>query len=205
MKPVIGIVGGIGSGKSHVASEFASHGGRLIAGDPLGHEGLRQSPLKEQVLSRWGHDILDAAGEIDRRRLGRIVFADPRELRALEAILYPYIGRRIREEIARAQSDPAVRFIVLDAAVMLEAGWDSVCDHIVFVDAPAAVRLERLQHTRGWTAQELERRELNQLPLNEKRKRADAVVDNSGEVKAAPQIFQLLIKWQLLSPTDMIQ
>ena len=197
-KPVIGIVGGIGSGKSFVSAEFARHGGHVIAADPLGHEALRQAHLRDRVVERWGKETLDASGEIDRRALGRIVFANPKELRALEAITYPYIEERVAQEIAKAESDPTVRFVVLDAAVMLEAGWADRCDHIVYIDVPREVRLDRLMKHRGWTEAELARREANQMPLEEKRRNADAIIDNQGDGSdIGPQVERLLKQWEV--------
>jgi dephospho-CoA kinase len=193
--PVVGIIGGIGSGKSVVAEAFAAHSGHLIAADRLGHEALRQPEILAQIVARWGTQVLDADGEIDRKRLAAIVFADANERHALEAMTHPCIGRRIREEIAKAGARPEIRLIVLDAAVMLEAGWHDVCDHQVFVDAPREVRLQRLQQ-RGWSAQELENREKAQMPLDEKRRHADAVVDNSGAPElVAPQVAALVQQW----------
>src|SRR5207253_9155202 len=101
-KPVLGLIGGIGSGKSRVADALARRGGRVIAGDLLGHEALRQPQVRDQVVGRWGRGVLNDQGEIDRRKVGAIVFADNAELRALEALTFPYIERRIAEEIARA-------------------------------------------------------------------------------------------------------
>ncbi len=194
--PVIGLVGGIGSGKSLVAAELAAHGGHLIAADQLGHEALRQPEIKAQLVARWGDRVLGPDGAIDRKRVAAIVFADPGELRALEAMTHPYIGRRIREEIARARVRPDVRLIVLDAAVMLEAGWHGVCDHLAFIDAPREVRLERLRKRRGWTARELDAREAAQMPLEQKRRHADAVIENAGPPEAvASQVQPLLALW----------
>lgn len=205
-KPVIGVIGGIGSGKSRVAAELVLHGGYLIAGDPLGHEGLRQPEIRQQVLQRWGTDILKETGEIDRRKLGRIVFANPEELRYLEGLLFPYIGRRIREEIVRARQNPQVRFIVLDAAVLLEAGWNNAVNYLVFVETRPEVRLERLLRNRGWTEMELRQRESNQMSLEEKKAHADAVIDNSGPEDAlALQIEQVLQKWNLLPGPTLVQ
>ncbi len=195
--PVVGIVGGIGSGKSLVAAEFAAHGGLLIVADQLGHEALRQPDIKAQVVARWG-DLLDAGGEIDRKRLAAIVFADATERKALEAMTHPFIGLRIREEIAKGSARPEVRWIVLDAAVMLEAGWHGACDRLVFVDAPRALRLERLTRKRGWSVQELDKRQSAQMPLEEKRRHADAIVDNSGPPEhVAAQVQALIAKWGL--------
>jgi dephospho-CoA kinase len=193
-KRVVGLIGGIGSGKSLVAEAFARHGARVISGDQLGHEALMQLPIKEQVVRRWGKDILDEQGQIVRRRLAALVFADPAELRALEALVFPWIERRIQEEIAAAQADPKVAFIVLDAAVMLEAGWNKVCDWLVYIDVPAEVRLRRLEQQRGWRAKEVTEREQAQMPLTLKKSRAAYTVDNSGSPEQTQQQVDQLVK-----------
>jgi len=195
-KPVVGLIGGIGSGKSLVAGEFRRLGAQVISGDALGHEGLRQPDLREAVVRRWGGEALGPDGEVNRRWLAGRVFADPAELQELEAILFPWIGRRIREEIDKAQADPTVSLVVLDAAVMLEAGWDGNCDRIVYVHAPRTERLRRLSERRGWTAKEVEAREQAQLPLTAKVSRAGDAVDNSGSPEGtARQVAGLLRQW----------
>src|SRR5471032_2979316 len=123
MIPTIGIVGGIGSGKSVVADAMQKLGGHLIAADPLGHEALRQPDIKAKLVDRWGKDILDAQGNPDRKKIGHIVFADANELRTLEALVFPFIEKRIIEEIAGARARGDVQFIILDAAIMIETGW----------------------------------------------------------------------------------
>src|SRR5262245_26171905 len=178
---VLGLIGGIGSGKSTVAAEFAKCGAAVIAGDQLGHEALRQPSIKKQIVARWGAKI-ETDGEIDRGKLGRIVFADPAERRELEALVHPEIKRRIEEEIQKAQADPRVTLIVLDAAIMLEAGWTGPCDALVFVDAPRETRLARLAQ-RGLSAKDVEAREQAQMPLEEKKRRADYVIENKGTVE----------------------
>src|SRR5262249_31949444 len=123
-------------------------------------------------------------------------FADPGALRDLEKILFPWIERGIREQIAAAEGDPAVRFVVLDAAVLLEAGWNKFCDKIVYVDAPREQRLARLARQRGWTEKEVEARARAQLPLTEKVSRADAAIDNAGTPEdLARQVAQWLGEW----------
>ncbi len=133
-----------------------------------------------QVRSRWGSDVIEGDGQINRRKLGAIVFADTKERTALQAIVFPWIDRRIREEIAQADADPGVRLIVLDAAIMLETGWDEACCRLVYIDAPLALRLARLVKNRGWTAQELTAREHAQMSPEQKRARADDVLMNDG-------------------------
>src|SRR5438552_1839733 len=101
-KPVVGLIGGMGSGKSRVAAEFIRRGARVISGDALGHEALRQPDVRDRVAGRWGRGILDDRGEIDRRRLGAIVFADPLALKALEALVHPWVRSRIAAEVEAA-------------------------------------------------------------------------------------------------------
>jgi dephospho-CoA kinase len=191
--PVIGLIGGIGSGKSRVAALLAERGVRVLSGDEAGHEALRQPDVRARVVERWGPGVLDAAGAIDRRRLAQRVFGAPAELRALEALVWPWIGRRLREQIASARPDPGVKFILLDAAVLLEAGWNDVCDRIVYVHAPRAVRLRRLAEQRGWSAKEVAAREQAQVSLTDKARRADFALDNSGPPEAlARQVDDLI-------------
>jgi dephospho-CoA kinase len=197
-KPVIGLIGGIGSGKSRVAAEFARRGARVIAGDQLGHEALRQPDVKARVVECWGPGVFDEGGEVDRRKVAAIVFNDTAQLQALEALVFPWIERRIAEEIARAQQEPAVALILLDAAVLLEAGWNKHCDWIVYVHAPRDVRYARLAAQRGWTAKEVDARASAQWSLTDKVSRADCVVDNSGPLEATSRkVDDLLRQWDV--------
>jgi dephospho-CoA kinase len=195
-KPVVGLIGGIGSGKSRVAAEFARRGAVILAGDQLGHEALLQSAVKEQVAERWGEGVFDDRGEIDRRKVARIVFADRDELRALEVMTFPWIERGIELGVRQAREDPGVALVVLDAAVLLEAGWNRYCDRLVYVHAPRAQRLARVAAQRGWTAKEVDARARAQMPLTDKVSRADDVIDNSrSPAETARQVDDLLRRW----------
>jgi len=195
--PVIGLIGGIGSGKSRVASVFAERGARIISGDEAGHEALRQPDIRERIVQRWGRGVLDEHGEISRRKLGAVVFARADERQALEAMVFPWIERQLRDHIAGATADPAVTLVLLDAAIMLEAGWNKVCDAIVYVHAPRAIRLQRLAEQRGWTEKEVESREHAQLSLTDKVTRADFAVDNSGSLQQlTTQVDNLIRSWR---------
>ncbi len=199
MLPVIGIVGGIGSGKSAAARVMQSLGGRLIVADALGHEALRQPVILTSLVERWGTGILNDIGEIDRRRVGHIVFADEAELRALEALVFPYIDRRIREEIAHANADTTAKFVILDAAILFETGWNRHCDKVVFIDSPRELRLARVAQSRGWDEAELARRESRQLLVDEKQARSDAVIGNTGDfVKLEKEVKDTLVRLQLI-------
>jgi dephospho-CoA kinase len=196
---VVGLLGGIGSGKSQVAAEFARHGARVVSGDGLAHQALRQPRVKEQVVRRWGPGMLDEKGEVRRRELGAVVFADPAQRQALEEMVHPWIKERIRAEVEAARRDPRVALVVLDAAIMLEAGWDGACDRLVYVEAPREVRLRRVAEQRGWTAREVEAREGAQMPLTDKAARADHVLDNSASLEhLGCQVLALLRQWGLL-------
>jgi dephospho-CoA kinase len=197
---IVGIVGGIGSGKSAVAAAMQSFGGHLITADKLGHEALLQPHIKDELRERWGYGILDLkTREVDRKKIAAIVFADAAELRFLEAQVFPYIEARIRDEIERARTLPDVKFIILDAAILLEAGWDKQCNRVVFVQAPDAVRYARLKENRGWSEDDVRMREAVQMPLAEKMNRADAVIVNDGEPeKIVPQVKDALERWRII-------
>jgi len=186
--PVVGVIGGIGAGKSLVASEFASRGGFLLDADQIGHTLLEQSPCRDRVLERFGEEILAPFGDfgvrrpIDRRALGSIVFSRPEALRDLESILHPAMRKTFERAIARESRRGRVPAVVLDAAILYEAGWDTLCDFVVFVDAEPEIRLARLEASRGWTLEVLTAREKLQGPLEEKRRQADHVLTNNNDL-----------------------
>jgi dephospho-CoA kinase len=195
VKPVLGLLGGMGSGKSSVAAEFAKHGGKVISADQLGHEALRQPEIRDAIVKHFGGDIVAKDGSIDRKKLGAKVFVEERERKALEKLVHPWITRRIDEEIAQANAQDEVLFIVLDAAIMLEAGWNNVCDWLVYIHVPREQRLQRLAQHRGWSEREVAARERAQMPLGEKRRRADFTIDNAGSPeKTARQVDELVAR-----------
>ncbi|HVL13505.1 MAG TPA: dephospho-CoA kinase [Gemmata sp.] len=196
-KPVVGLIGAIGAGKSTAANCFAKRGGFVIDADALGHEALRQPKVIAALVARWGEGVKKPDGSLDRRAIGRIVFADPAERSELESLVFPHIGRRTAEEIARGTAHPDSRFVVLDAAVLLEAGWDGNVDRIVYVDAPRDVRLARLAARSGWSEGDLAAREAAQWPAEVKIARADAVIANDatpGELQR--RVDTLLTEWK---------
>ena len=180
---VIGIIGGVASGKSLAAQIFADLGAEVLSGDQIGHEVLGDPEVTAAARDRWGETILDGAGQIDRSRLAAIVFrdGDENELRFLENLTHPHIAHRLQEAIDDL-SARGVRAVVLDAAVLLKAGWDEMCDGIVFLDTPLEIR-QAFALNKGWDETELARRESNQFPLDVKRSRADWILDNSGSAE----------------------
>jgi dephospho-CoA kinase len=189
--PVIGLTGGIGSGKSRVADLLKGRGACVIDADAVGHEVLEVPDVRDLVVARFGPQVLRPAsrpGEekdrVDRRLLGSIVFADPEALRDLERIVHPRMCLEFEQRIARESERGVEPMLVLDAAILLETGWDRVCDLVVFVDASFPVRLDRVSHTRGWTLEDLKSREAAQWPVDRKRDRADVVLRNESGLEA---------------------
>ena len=185
---VIGIAGGVGSGKSSVAKHLASLGAVSLDADQIGHDVLDAMEVKEQLVERWGASIMTASGEVDRAAVSEIVFGQRpeslSELSFLEKLIHPRIAGRLEKRIKELEQAGEFKILVLDAAVMFKAGWDRFCDKFVFVDATETARLARCQQ-RGWTAEEFRQREASQQSLGLKRGRADWVVDNSGAPEQA--------------------
>jgi dephospho-CoA kinase len=179
---VIGLLGGVASGKSWVAAQLAQMGAGVLDADRAGHEVLRRTDVEQAARSRWGDSIFTPAGHIDRARLARIVFSqEPRaiaERTFLQQLTHPEIGEVLARQADKFRA-AGCRAAVLDAPLLLEAGWDKLCDVLLLVDAPRNVRLARAE-ARGWSHSDFSAREDAQESLDLKRSRADVIIDNSG-------------------------
>jgi len=202
---VIGLLGGIASGKSLIANYLVKKGAVLLDADRTGHEVLKLKAVKDTARQRWGDKIFNPDGEIHRPALAAIVFAPPPrgpiELQYLEELTHPRIAAALCSQIDYLRQQNEAPAIVLDAPVMLKAGWNRFCERIVFVEVPESVRWKRAQ-ARGWTHEDFERRESAQESLDSKRRFADVVIDNSGSLAATyAQVDRL---WPLLiSPANI--
>jgi dephospho-CoA kinase len=180
---VIGLIGGVASGKSKVAQMLLELGAGLLDADRTGHAVLAEdADVHAALRRRWGEGVFGKQGRVDRSAIAARVFGEgsaaDAERRFLESLLHPRIGARLRnqgQEFAAA-GRPAV---VLDAPLLLEAGWQPMCDLILMVDASRETRLARAK-LRGWTEEEFEQRESAQLSVDVKRLAADAIVSNDG-------------------------
>jgi len=201
---VIGVVGGIASGKSFVTSHLKSFGAVVLDADRIGHEVLLTEPVKAAIRRQWGDDVFTSAGEVDRSRLAAIVFDlnQPEQLKRLEKITHPIIAERLRAEIKRLGESGEVDHLVLDAPIMVKAGWNVFCDAIIFVDASSQLRRERAS-TRGWTSGMFDNREAMQAPIDEKRRIATHVVDNNGSREQT--IGQLNEIWERITSNAVPQ
>lgn len=179
---VIGLAGGVASGKSTVAKLFEELSAIRLDADRIGHEVLLAADVKTKLRQEFGPEIFNAAGEVDRKQLAALVFGTDqtsrRHLQTLEAISHPRISQRLAAELESLRQAGAVA-AVLDAAVMFKAGWDRFCTRIVFIRVPLEVRRARALQ-RGWAAGELEAREHNQTPLAEKELKATDFLNNSS-------------------------
>lgn len=183
-KPVIGLLGAPGSGKSHVARLWAQMGAAVIDADALAKAVLDEPEVRGRLVAWWGPGVLTEDGRIDRAAVGRRVFDDPAELARLESVIHPKVNARRGQLREMYRADAEVTAIVEDCPLLLERELAGDCDVLVYVDAPRGVRLERVAQTRGWDAAELHRREKNQLPLDIKRARADYVFDSDADPSA---------------------
>lgn len=181
--PVIGLTGGIAAGKSTVSGRLAALGAHVIDADRVGHRVLMRGggEAHAAVVRAFGAEILDEAGEIVRARLGRRVFADPARLAELNRLTHPPMAERMRREIEEVRARPSPPpFIVLDAAVLFEAGWESLCDEVWTVSTAPERALERLVARNRLTPEAARARIDAQLGNPEREARADRVIRNDG-------------------------
>lgn len=177
---VIGLAGGIGSGKSEVARALAEFGCVVSDSDKAAREALDRRDVRDTLVEWWGPEVLGDDGRIDRKRVAAVVFGDPEQRLRLEELVHPIV-RQSRDELIDLASEAGAPGAVIDAPLLFEAGLDTECDAVVFVDAPRETRLNRVRETRGWDEAELERREKVQIPLDAKRRRSDYEVVNNAD------------------------
>ncbi|MDO4550627.1 MAG: dephospho-CoA kinase [Planctomycetia bacterium] len=180
---VIGISGGVASGKSLVARIFETWGIPVFRADDVGHEAFLDSKIRQSLHDIWGDTIFDPDGKVNRSRLADLVFGNTsrssQDLRKLESLIHPYIFQKL-DEFRHKMSVRACPFFVLDAPLLWETNLADSCDVILFVDTPLA-RRQFFAAGRGWTPEELAARQARQISLNEKRKAAHWILDNSGD------------------------
>jgi len=179
-RPIIGIIGGVGSGKSHVARLFGEMGCAVIDSDRQVAEVYRWPEVLETLRGWWGRQVIGPDGELDRRAVARIVFGDPEQRKRLEGLVHPLVGQLRDRDMRLASSDERVVGYVWDTPLLVEAGLDGACDAVVFVEAPEEERRERVMRTRGWSQAEWQAREKSQMALDNKRKIAKYIIRNTA-------------------------
>jgi len=185
-------MGGIGSGKSTVAAEFAKLGCKIIDADKIAHELLENSPVKEKILASFGRAVLDSAGKIDHSKLADIAFSDADKLSALNKIIHPLVLKRADELIKQYNCQNQVKAIVLDMPLLMEVGWAKRCDKLIFVDCRRQLRAERAKKLGIFNENQQKIRENFQISLDNKANIADNIIDNnSGFSELAEQIADI--------------
>ena len=175
---VLGITGNIGCGKTTVAKMFEKLGAQVIEADKVGHLLLKRKKVKERLVRVFGRSILDERGEVVRKNLRGIVFKDRKKLTQLNRILHPLMA----EEMKKMISSSPRSLIVVDAAVLFEAGWQSLVDKVLVVTSSYETQIRRIKETTNLSLGELEGIMQAQLPQEEKVKRADYVIENEGSL-----------------------
>ena len=192
---VVGLTGGVAAGKSTVAAIFARLGARIIDADAIAHRVLDSHEMRDRLRGEFGDEALNDEGRPDRKKIGEIVFGDPDALRRLTALVHPLTIEEMRSQLRAAVRDKAP-LVVIDAPLLIEADLDDWCDRILFVETDPERRTARAAGSRDWADDELHRREQSQKSLDEKRKLADAVIDNNGpREETLAQVERLYREW----------
>ena len=183
-KPIIGIIGGVGSGKSTVATEFAKLGCKVIDADKIAHELLEKKAAKEKIVDLFGQVILNSAGKIDHKKLADVVFADADKLSSLNEIIHPLVLGRAEELIKQYNRQNEVKAVVLDMPLLVEVGWARRCDKLIFVDCKRQLRVDRAKKMGVFEENQLKIRENFQISLDNKANLTDNIIDNNSDFSA---------------------
>ncbi len=188
---VIGLLGGVASGKSTVAKLFAEQGFVPIDADQHARRVVKDPHVRAALRSRFGPGIFQADGSLDRAALAAVVFSAPEAKRDLEAITHPAVRQGITKQLDAALTKGCP--VLLDVPLLLEGGLIELCSFCVYVDTPVSQRLAQAAR-RGWDEEELRRREANQSPLAVKRSAAKYTIDNSGSLQRTRDQVDALLR-----------
>jgi dephospho-CoA kinase len=191
-KPVIGILGGVGSGKSTAAAEFGKLGCAVIDADAIAHRLLNESGIREQIIKFFGSGVLGTEGKVDHHKLARAAFADAEKIEKLNSIVHPMVLAEVEQKIEEIQKKSEAKAIVLDMPLLAEVGWDKHCDLLIFVECDEKKRLKRAEKSGFLGPDELKKRENFQISLDTKAAIAENTIDNnSGLSELARQVAEI--------------
>jgi dephospho-CoA kinase len=201
---VIGLTGSIGTGKSAVTGRLEQLGAKIINADHVGHDAYTpNSEIWNEVVRAFGEEILEADGAIDRKKLGALVFSDPEQLAKLNAIMHPRMAGMVSDRIEQFRAVGA-SVVVVEAALMFEAGWETLVDEVWVVDSPLDLVMKRLYARNGMDEAEVNRRIKSQMDIRERLERADVVVDNGGDLAALEQVVDSLWESRIKGRVEQI-
>ena len=199
---VIGLTGSIGTGKSEVARLLESLGAVVINADQVGHEAYAPNTESwREVVEAFGRDILQPTGEIDRRKLGTIVFSDPQQMAKLNGIMHPRMAGMVGERIEKLRAQ-GTEVVVVEAALLFEAKWDYLVDEVWTTDAPVETVIQRLRDRNGLQEEEVRKRIDSQMDREERLGRSHLVLDNSGDVAELEQTLNSLWETRVKGRTE---
>ena len=191
---VIGLTGGIGTGKSEVSRILKELGAEVIDADRVGHEAYSpHTGIWREVVDTFGERVLGPAGEIDRKQLGAIVFSDPEAMVRLNAIMHPRMADIIREKIGRLREQGG-SLVVVEAALLIEAGWEPLVEEIWVTSSTEEQVEERLRHRNGLSEEQIRSRVRAQMPFEERARHAQVVVENSGSLEELKEEVESLCR-----------
>jgi len=198
---IIGVTGGVGTGKSTVAALFGGLGAVVLDADRISHRLMEPGQdVWKKISSRFGARVMTADGRIDRRRLGETAFGSSRRLAQLTGIIHPAVRRQIKARLTQIRRRDPRAVVVLDIPLLIEAKGAYPLDALVVVFSPLAAVTRRLKRHRQWSAKEVKRRQSFQMPLKEKEDQADFVVQNGGGLKSTRR--QVLAIWKKLQARE---
>lgn len=183
-KPIIGLLGGPGAGKSAVAACFAELGYGVINADELNHQVMARREVILRIKEVFGAEIIGENNQIDRRVLGSIVFGagNTGKLEQLTGILHPEIFKLVEQRSLAYDQNPEICGIIWDIPLLVEVGWEKNCDYLVFVSVSDEIRRGRLQKNRGWDENLIKSVEKNQILLDKKHQISDYTVENNSDM-----------------------
>ena len=192
MSLIIGLTGGIGSGKSTVSNYLRGKNLTLLCADKIAHQIMQPGQIAyRKIVKKFGKEILSSDKTINRKILGPLVFKNPNHLKSLNAIAHPEVLKEFKKQIRLHKKE---KYIILDVPLLFESGMDKICDHIILVALNRKIQSQRIKKRDGITQVEIKRRINSQMPLREKKKRSNFVINNSGTWTQTKKQIEKLIK-----------
>ena len=196
---IIGLTGGIGTGKSEVARILEEIGAYIIDADKLGHSAyLPHSEIWEEVVKEFGDGVLLPDEEIDRKKLGSIVFNDPVQLAKLNEIMHPRMGKMVANIIEGADAE----VVVVEAALLLEAGWDALVDEVWCTGASEDIVIDRLKARNGLNKEEAQKRIKAQMSVDERKSRSQVMIENNGDLAQLTTVIEQIWENRVITKVE---
>ncbi len=199
---IIGVTGGIGCGMSTVSQMMVEQSALIVSGDKVARDIVEKGqPALDALAKTFGKDILQSDGSLDRQKLGNIVFASQDKLNLLNKTVRPFWVERLKTEIERTKHNSNGSVVIVDAAILLEAGLRDWVDKLIVVTAPIKIRRERIRARDFLDECQIDQRIAAQIPVSEKAKQADFVIENTGTMEQTKQKINQI--WNEIVPLAM--